>query len=502
MNATMTKIRRMLGHVGLTAGLCALPASGQVTYEWTGLGDGQSFGAVANWTPNGVPGLLDEAKFDGASSRVISFASSPANATASIENDTVRFNLGAQTYTAGQLIVGDRMTDVGSLTVNGGRLVTTSGLARIGRLSPSTGSLFITGGATMDNQRDLVVGDEGSGFLQIDTGCSVTSLIAFIADADTATGDAIVRGTWNIQNSALIGNSGMGALTVESGGDVAVGLDTKVGDDPLSSGSLTIDGPGSTLTSTAATTIGNFGEGSLTVSNGGRLTTAQLKIADDAPAAVIVDAGTIIDSVATGVGNRAVGTMTLNRGGVVQSPLVTVGALGTLGGSGTIQGMVLSAGRVSPGTGPGTLAVTGNYTQTIGILDIQIGGPNAGTQYDQLTVGGIANLGGTLNVVLTNGYNPVAGEYVILQGGTVSGAFGIANLPAGFTISYEAGRVVVSIGDPCPADFNGDGVVNTQDFLSYLNAWAVGDLRADTDGNGTVNTIDFLSYLNLWVAGC
>ena len=52
MNATMTKIRRMLGHVGLTAGLCALPASGQVTYEWAGLGDGQAFGASANWSTN------------------------------------------------------------------------------------------------------------------------------------------------------------------------------------------------------------------------------------------------------------------------------------------------------------------------------------------------------------------------------------------------------------------------------------------------------------------
>lgn len=56
--------------------------------------------------------------------------------------------------------------------------------------------------------------------------------------------------------------------------------------------------------------------------------------------------------------------------------------------------------------------------------------------------------------------------------------------------------------DNCPADLNGDGIVNTQDFLVYLNLWSAGDTAADWNEDGTVNTQDFLAYLNDWVAGC
>ena len=54
----------------------------------------------------------------------------------------------------------------------------------------------------------------------------------------------------------------------------------------------------------------------------------------------------------------------------------------------------------------------------------------------------------------------------------------------------------------CVADFNGDGSVNTQDVLSFLNAWNAGDGSADINGDGSVNTQDVLAFLNLWNAGC
>lgn len=54
----------------------------------------------------------------------------------------------------------------------------------------------------------------------------------------------------------------------------------------------------------------------------------------------------------------------------------------------------------------------------------------------------------------------------------------------------------------CIADFDGNGVVNTQDFLAYLNAWSAQDPRADVNEDGVVNTQDFLAFLNLWTAGC
>ena len=65
-----------------------------------------------------------------------------------------------------------------------------------------------------------------------------------------------------------------------------------------------------------------------------------------------------------------------------------------------------------------------------------------------------------------------------------------------FTISEFA------CSDSCVADFNGDGTVNTQDVLAFLNAWNAGDSSADINGDGTVNTQDVLAFLNLWNAGC
>ena len=73
--------------------------------------------------------------------------------------------------------------------------------------------------------------------------------------------------------------------------------------------------------------------------------------------------------------------------------------------------------------------------------------------------------------------------------------------------TVEAGVDAFSVSefacsDSCVADFNGDGNVNTQDVLAFLNAWNAGDSRADINGDGSVNTQDVLAYLNLWNAGC
>ena len=58
------------------------------------------------------------------------------------------------------------------------------------------------------------------------------------------------------------------------------------------------------------------------------------------------------------------------------------------------------------------------------------------------------------------------------------------------------------VGSPCAPDLNGDGEVDTQDFLAFLNAWSSGDPLADWNADGTINTQDFLAYLDDWSAGC
>lgn len=66
----------------------------------------------------------------------------------------------------------------------------------------------------------------------------------------------------------------------------------------------------------------------------------------------------------------------------------------------------------------------------------------------------------------------------------------------------QRGLFVVRLGEPCAADFNGDGTADTQDVSAFLNAWTAGDASADANGDGEVNTLDVSAFLNAWVAGC
>ena len=102
---------------------------------------------------------------------------------------------------------------------------------------------------------------------------------------------------------------------------------------------------------------------------------------------------------------------------------------GTLAGSGTVNGAVTNndGGTISPGDGlgePGVLTIGGNYTQTPSAsLVIQI----AGTDPDQvsvLNVLGNANLNGSLDPVLVNGFVPAVGQsFAFLGYASVTGVF-------------------------------------------------------------------------------
>jgi hypothetical protein len=55
---------------------------------------------------------------------------------------------------------------------------------------------------------------------------------------------------------------------------------------------------------------------------------------------------------------------------------------------------------------------------------------------------------------------------------------------------------------PCSADFNCDGLVNSQDFMEFLNAHTAGDPIADANCDGVVNSQDLVAFLNSFAVGC
>ena len=54
----------------------------------------------------------------------------------------------------------------------------------------------------------------------------------------------------------------------------------------------------------------------------------------------------------------------------------------------------------------------------------------------------------------------------------------------------------------CPADLNGDGMLNFFDVSAFLNAFNAADLVADFNGDGMLNFFDVSAFLNAFNAGC
>ncbi len=143
-----------------------------------------------------------------------------------------------------------------------------------------------------------------------------------------------------------------------------------------------------------STFIGSFSNsGTIRVNTGATLT--------------VPASGTIPSPVYTQTG----GSTILQGGSVAATTFLLNG--GSIAGTGTITANINnSAGVFAPGASPGVINVTGNYTQgPLGILNIEVGGTSTVTpDFDRLLVSGVANLNGTLNVSVINGFLPSKGE--------------------------------------------------------------------------------------------
>jgi autotransporter-associated beta strand protein len=125
----------------------------------------------------------------------------------------------------------------------------------------------------------------------------------------------------------------------------------------------------------------------------------------------------------TYTGTTRVGGMLKVDGSITSNTFVHSG--GTLAGTGTVHGDVANnGGTVSPGDSPGTLTITGGYSQQASAtLMIDIAGSSLG-QYSVLNGFGNASLRGFLDPVLLNGFIPTVGEqFIFLKYGSFFGSF-------------------------------------------------------------------------------
>ena len=123
------------------------------------------------------------------------------------------------------------------------------------------------------------------------------------------------------------------------------------------------------------------------------------------------------------------GTLVVSTVGNIQSSAVFAGAFSGSGGF-TGGGDVFFEGDLRP-SDPVEVTFGGNaYLEGSTNTVMQLAGPIAGSQYDQIKVTGQLVLAGDLDVELLDGFEPQAGETFQLFSGPLSGAFGQVTLPA------------------------------------------------------------------------
>lgn len=257
---------------------------------------------------------------------------------------------------------------------------------------------------------------------------SASSATASIAATFTNTGTLdIQNGTLNLPGPFTNFSAGTGTLT---GGSYQVAsiLQFNGADVRVSAAALVLDGPASRIVNpSGADGLANFADNTAAGSfrlRSGRSLSAPGPFRNEG--SLTIDAGSTFRTV-VGDYTQTSGATTVN-GSLDPAGLLDIQD-GLVSGSGILLADVRSAGRLSPGRSAGILTVAGSYTQlAAGILDVELGGRTAGTQYDRLAVSGTAILDGTLNVALIDGFTPVRGDrFQVLTFDSRSGDFAIQN---------------------------------------------------------------------------
>lgn len=290
------------------------------------------------------------------------------------------------------------------------------------------GTLTVTDpGTFLSNDAAVVVGASGTGALDVLDGASVSGASGTVGQA--AVGTATISGTgsaWRNTGSLTVGFDANGSLSVERGGLLTSG-DASFGVAGSSAvGSVAVTGAGSKWVNAGSMTVGGFGSGRLTVSDGGVVTTG-----DTVVAGLLSPSGAVIVS-GSGSAFQVDGTL----------------AIGTNGTVSVLDGAVMTSGHAN--IGDGVSAATGNVT---------VDGP--GSRWDAsgaITVGALG-----------------AGSMVVANGGVVTSAsalIGNAN-STGQAAVLGSGSQWLIAGDLTVATGSGSGTLVIADGAVVSNVNAV-----------------------------
>jgi fibronectin-binding autotransporter adhesin len=298
-------------------------------------------------------------------------------------------------------------------------------------LNVNTGAFIVTGSDSTTST--LIVGNHGTGTLRITDGAELNvpgfNSRVTLGNHATSVGTATISGvgsTWINNNQLRVGGSGTGTLTIQAGGRLrctsSANSPNVIGFSAGASGAVTVTGPGSTWTYSNELRVGNGGDGTLTVTDGGTV------ISNVFGSAQVGGSGTGTATV-TGAGSTWSHNGFLQVGPKAGAVAVLNGGRLTTGGS-LIRGLNAGSGQVRVAGADSTWRVDGSLT--IGLPE-----PGFTTGPTSLTIG----QGGTVTVdqdiiLNTNGV-------LKLGGGTLS--VGTITLQFNGTFEWTSGTLHVDI---------------------------------------------------------
>ena len=383
----------------------------------------------------------------------------------------------------------------GTLEISGGGAVSnTEGY--IGSDVGSTGEVTVTGADSIwTNSSFLRLGNSGAGTLNVENGGTVSNTNGFVGYSAGTTGTAIVTGansTWTNSNAFSVGAYGNGILTVSNGGAVSNTVAANVGSSAGSTGLATITGANSTWTNTGTFAVGDHGEGTLDILDGGSVsnTTGHIGRIAGSIGAVTVDGA---DSAWTNsselyIGNSGTGTLDITGGGVVSNTNGYIANQANSAGDVAVDGAGSEwnmSGNLAVGnSGDATLAISGGGA--VSNVDALVGYFAAGSS--EVTVDGADSTWTNTGDLYTGVWG--GGTLDITGGGAVSSAIGYI----GFHATGD-GEVAVSGADSIWTNsdwlhvgHSGTGELTVENGGAVENV--IGLIGSAADSTGTVTVRD------------
>jgi hypothetical protein len=321
----------------------------------------------------------------------------------------------------------------------------------LGKVTWQANSITVTNGANITNENgalfdaqvDNNILDGGAGVFLVKSGATLQKS----KGAGTTRIDVTVRTelgskireltNGRIKFSPFFGN--LASITVEgaSGGiDFASGFQQD-------GGSTSLQANGASMTVAGGNLVLKGGTMSLTVSGASITETGQIQQSGGTVNLIAYTNVNVSDQYLESGGSIELG----NGGNISAANGMQISSTGVLEGTGFItvtNRPLTNGGTINPGwgngnAGLGSIGITGAYVQTSsGYLDVAIFSSSGSTTCDQLSVSGVATLGGTLNVTLY-GQSPPPGATLepVTYSSRGSSAFAAVNVPSGWTWWYN-----------------------------------------------------------------